>query len=266
MKFTLITGASGGIGEAIVNSLAAQKHNLILVARNQEKLHSISEKLSKQYNIKVEFIAADLAKPEAAQHIFDETQRRNLEVEMLINNAGVGSAGEFEKLNLKSELEIIQLNNSSLVAMTHLFIQQMKVQKSGTVINISSMAAFIPTPYMATYAASKVFVRFFTEALVEEYKPHNIHVMLFCPGLTKTNFNAAAGLNAEKAKGLGTEYSNSTQTAEQVAGEVIDALKRKQHFRVSGAINRVSAKLTALFPNKLIAAFIANNYRKKTKK
>ncbi len=131
---------------------------------------------------KVEYIASDLSKSDAAQNIFDETLKRGLEIEMLINNAGVGSGGEFAELDLKSELELIQLNNSSLVSMTHLFIQQMKIRKNGTIINVSSMSAFIPTPYMATYAASKVFVRFFTEALVEECKPLNIHIMLFCPG------------------------------------------------------------------------------------
>ncbi len=266
MKYTLITGASGGIGEAVVNRLAEKKHNLVLVARNQEKLRSLSEKLSKQYGIKVEYIASDLSKSDAAQNIFDETLKRGLEIEMLINNAGVGSGGEFAELDLKSELELIQLNNSSLVSMTHLFIQQMKIRKNGTIINVSSMSAFIPTPYMATYAASKVFVRFFTEALVEECKPLNIHIMLFCPGLTRTNFNLAAGLDAEKSKGLGTEYTSRTQTPEQVANEVIDAFDRKQHFRISGTANRISAKLAALIPDRSIAGFIAGNYRKQTGK
>ncbi|TYR35713.1 SDR family NAD(P)-dependent oxidoreductase [Sphingobacterium phlebotomi] len=128
MKVTLLTGASGGIGEALANRLAERKHNLVLVARNESKLKVLAEQLARQHQVAVEYISADLSKADAIQKIFDETQKRRLEIEMLINNAGIGSGGEFATLLLQSELAMLQLNISSLVALTHLFLQQMKAR------------------------------------------------------------------------------------------------------------------------------------------
>lgn len=265
MKFTLVTGASGGIGEAVVRKLAAKKHNLVLVARNAEKLAELSKTLQDQYGIQAAFIAADLSKPDAAFQIFQETQKQNWEINLLINNAGIGSGGEFATLSLQSELNLLQLNNASLLAMTHLFLQPMQERKSGTIINIASMAAFMPVPYMATYAASKAFVRSFTEALSAECKPLNVHVMLFAPGLTKTNFNESAGINNEKGVGLSSDYQTAaTQTPEEVADELLAALDAKQTFHISGGRNRFGARLATLLPNAMITRFMANSYRKKS--
>ncbi|MBW3470456.1 SDR family NAD(P)-dependent oxidoreductase [Arthrospiribacter ruber] len=263
MKITLITGASGGIGEAIANRLAKRKHNILLVARNEAKLKTLAGQLAKEHQVSVEYISTDLSKAGAAQNLFEETQARKLEVEMLINNAGVGSGGEFAALSVQSELDMLQLNISSLVSLTHLFLQPMKARNSGTIINVASVASFMPIPYMTTYSASKVFVRHFTQALTQECKPYNVHVMLLCPGLTKTNFNSAAGLENEIGKGLGTEYSGSTQTPGQVADEMLKALDKRKHYIVSGRINRMATRLSALFPNAVLAKSFANSYRKK---
>lgn len=263
MKTVLITGASSGIGEALARKLASRKQNLLLVSRNAEKLKSLCFELSEQYGINAEFIKADLAKIGAADQIFQESQLRGLEIEILINNAGIGSGGPFAELGLQSELDLIQLNNTSLVAMTHLFLQHMKSRRSGTIINVASMAAFMPVPYMAVYAASKVFVRSFTEALTEECKPDNIHIMLLCPGLTTTNFNQAAGIENEIGKAL-TEGA-SLQTPQQVAEETMKALDKKKNIIVSGSKNRMGAMMMALVPNKLIARFTAKNYQKAMK-
>lgn len=266
MKVTLITGASGGIGEAIANRLAKRKQNLVLVARNSEKLQEQCKQLSQQFGVDVQFITADLSKPETAERIFEETQKRGLEIEMLINNAGIGSGGEFSTLSLKSELDLIQLNIASLVALTHLFLPQMQYRKSGTIINVASLAAFMPIPYMATYAASKAFVRSFTQAITHECVPYDVHILLFCPGLTRTNFNNAAGIANEKAIGLSADYKNApTQTPEQVAAEVIKALDRKKHFQVSGTMNRMAANMVALLPNSFLTRNFAKLYRKRLK-
>ncbi len=267
MKATLITGASGGIGAALASKLAEKKHNLLLVSRNAERLAEQCKLLADKFGVHAEYITADLARPGAAEQVFSETQQRDIEIEMLVNNAGIGSGGEFSELLLQSELDMLQLNISSLVALTHLVLPQMRQRKQGTILNVASMASFIPIPYMATYAASKVFVRSFTQALTQECKPYDIHVMLLCPGLTKTNFNHAAGLvGNEKGKGLNVEYSSSTQTAEEVADEAMKALARQRHVVVSGRLNRLAAKLTALLPNHLIAAGFARSYRMKTGK
>lgn len=263
MKATLITGASGGIGEAIAKRFAARKHDLVLVARNEAKLKILSEQLSRQYDISVSYIAADLSGPDAAQKVFETTQSRQLDIELLINNAGIGSGGEFADIPLRSELDMLQLNISSLVALTHLYLNPMKSRKSGTIINVASMASFIPIPYMSSYSASKVFVRHFTQALTEEARPHQVHVMLLCPGLTRTNFNAAAGIANEIGKSLNAEYSSSTQSPEEVADELLKALDRRKHYIVSGRMNRAAARLTAFLPNALLARIFARNYRKR---
>ena len=263
MKATLITGASGGIGEAIALKLATRKQNLVLVARNESKLKTLAEQLTRQHSISVEYISADLSKADAPQKIFNETQKRKLTIEMLINNAGIGSGGEFSELSLPSELAMLQLNISSLVALTHLFLQEMKTHQKGTIINVASMASFIPVPYMTTYAASKVFVRHFTQALTQECKPYQVHVMLLCPGLTKTNFNNAAGIDSEVGKRLGAEYNSATQTPEQVAAELLNALDKKKHYLVSGRLNRLAAWVSALLPNAFLAQSFARSYQKK---
>jgi len=266
MGYTLITGASGGIGGAVASKLAARKHNLILVARNTEKLIEISNQLRSQFGVVVEFITADLTRPDASREIYNQTQSNKWEIDILINNAGIGSGGEFASLSMQSELDLLQLNNASMVSMTHLFMQPMRERKIGTIINVSSMTAFMPVPYMATYAASKVFVRSFTEALTEECKPYNMHVMLFAPGLTKTNFNESAGINNEKAAGLSSDYETAaSQTPEEVADELVQALTAKKHFHVSGSNNRFGALMLAMFPNAVIARYMARSYRKKLK-
>lgn len=263
MKITIITGASGGIGEAVAKRLAERKHALLLVARNAEKLATQCEALKQQYGTDARFIAADLAKPGAAALIYNLVNQQNLEVEMLINNAGIGSGGEFTGISLQSELALIQLNIASLVALTHLFLPGMQQRRSGTIVNVASMTAFMPVPYMATYAASKVFVRSFTEALTQECRPYNIHMLLFCPGLTKTNFNNAAGINNEKGKGLSSDYSTApSQTPEQVAGELINALDKGKNVAVAGRLNRLAARLTALIPDRMIAGIMARSYRR----
>ncbi|GAB4031782.1 SDR family NAD(P)-dependent oxidoreductase [Spirosoma jeollabukense] len=264
MNYTLITGASGGIGEALVRKLAERKHNLVLVARNEEKLAQLSQQLQQQYGVKAPFIATDLTKPDAPFTIYDQTQKQNWEIDILVNNAGIGSGGEFAQLSLQSELDLLQLNNASLVAMTHLFLQPMKDRQQGTIINVASMAAFMPVPYMATYAASKMFVRSFTEALTQECKPYNVQVMLFAPGLTKTNFNHAAGINNEKGVGLSSDYETATaQMSEEVADELVKAFDAKELFHVSGSRNRFGYRLLALLPNAMIARSMASSYRKK---
>ena len=264
MKTTLITGASGGIGEALATRFAQRKHNLLLVARNAVKLDAQCRQLAEQYGISAQYIALDLATPSAPAQLFAEAQQRGLEVTVLLNNAGIGSGGAFSQLALEAELQLIQLNVSALVALTHLFLPPMQARHDGTIINVASMAAFMPIPYMATYAASKAFVRSFTQALTEECKPHNVRILLVFPGLTKTNFNEAAGLAGDIGKGLNTEYTSATQTPEQVADETLQAMEAGKQVIISGRLNRWSAKLLALVPGAVVAKSMASSYRKKT--
>jgi len=260
MKVTLITGATSGIGEALAHQLAERKHNLLLVARNEQKLKQLCNELGKKNNIEAHYISADLSKPEAVNFVFEESKKKKLSVNVLVNNAGIGSSGEFVNNNLQSEIEMLQLNNTSLVALCHLFLPEMKNNKSGNIINVGSMASFSPCPYMSVYAASKMFVLSFTQALTEECKPYGVNVMMFCPGLTSSNFMNTAANNNEWGKTL-TKGAN-TQTPEQVATEMIKALEKKKPFHVSGFQNAMTAKMTALIPSSTIARIFAKQKRK----
>jgi hypothetical protein len=264
MKTTLITGASGGIGEAIAKRLAGKKENLTLVARNETKLRRLSQELSQKYDVNVDFIVADLLDPQAPEAIYRECRYRKLEVSSLINNAGIGSGGEFAGADLKSLENMLQLNNGALVSLTHLFMQDMLKRKAGTIVNMGSLISFAPVPYMALYGASKAFVRFFSQALYEECKPYGVHVMFFAPGLTSTNFMEAAALKNETGDAL--IAGAPSQTADQVAEEFNRAYYNRKRSAISGSINRFGVKLLTLIPNSVIAAGSARTFKKRTKR
>src|SRR6476646_4480129 len=192
MNTTLITGASSGIGAAFARKFAALGRNVLLVARSEDKLIALCNELGRVSGIRAQYVAMDLTEADAASRLLEETRKRDLEVEMLVNNAGFGSMGEFAKLDLATELEIIDLNVKSLVDLTYRFIEPMRERRQGTIINVASTAAFQGVPFMATYAATKAFVLSFSEALSEENRPHGIRVLALCPGVTDTNFFAAS--------------------------------------------------------------------------
>lgn len=155
MKATLITGASSGIGEAFARRLAREGHDLVLVARGEERLHELCDELMLKNKITAHYIAADLLKEDAVAMVHDETEKHGFEIDWLINNAGFGSMGDFAELSRENELNIIRLNVLALVSLTHRYLAGMRERKSGTIINVSSTAGFQPIPFFATYAATK---------------------------------------------------------------------------------------------------------------
>ena len=171
MNTTLITGASSGIGEAFARKLASRGRNVLLVARSEDKLIALCNELGRINRIRAQYVAIDLAKPESPESLFAEVEKRELVIDMLINNAGFGSMGEFTKLDLARELNMIDLNIKSLVDLTYRFLIPMRSRKHGTIVNVASTAGFQPVPFMATYAATKAFVLSFSEALWEENRP-----------------------------------------------------------------------------------------------
>lgn len=260
MNATLITGASDGIGKAIAHEFASLKHNLVLAARSEEKLAALCEELRSKYRVQAQYIVSDLAKPEAAQALFEECRQRNISVDVLINNAGKGSSGEFFQNNLAAELEIIQLNDTSVVALSHLFLPAMIRNKKGFIINVASIIAFFPSPYMAVYAGSKHFVKAFTYSLAEECRPYGVNVMLFSPGLTTSNFMNTKENNNDWGKVL--VQGSNTQTPEQVAKELVAAYKRNKTSHISGSRNRVFA----ILGSHLSPGFIARSFAKQKRK
>jgi short-subunit dehydrogenase len=258
MKATLITGASGGIGEAFARALAEEKHNLILVARSENKLHALCDELMLKHEITAHYVALDLIGFEADKILFEETEKHGFEVDWLINNAGFGSMGDFAELELERELEMISLNVMSLVALTHRYLRKMRERRSGVIINVSSTASFQPVPFMATYAATKAFVTSFSEAIAEENRPFGITVTALCPGPTETNFFEAAGAEPFQAKGM--------QTPEEVVEVALDGVQRGKQHVISGWTNYLGARLGNFVPNSLITKVIANVLRPKVEK
>lgn len=253
---TLITGASGGIGEAFARRLAAEKHDLFLIARSEDKLRNIGNELTEKYGIRCDHFGIDLAKNGADKSVFDEADRLRINVDWLINNAGFGSMGDFAKLELERELEMIRLNIAALVGLTHQFLPGMRSRRLGTIINVSSAAGFQPIPFMATYAATKSFVTSFTEAIAEENRPYGVRVLALCPGSTRTNFFEAAKMErAFSAKGQ--------QTAEQVVDTALRAVSKGRSKIVSGWSNWLVASATNLVPNSLITKGIGKGLRKR---
>ena len=191
----LVTGASKGIGEVFAEHLAARGMNLVLVARSLDALESLAQRLSAKYGIQCTALNADLADPESANWIAAELERRGIQVDLLINNAGLGLSGNFLSHELKQEQGSIQVNIQTLVSLSYLLGKGMKNRRNGAIINIASNASFQPLPAMATYAATKAFVLHFSEALSYELAGDGVHVMAVCPGPTATNFFAGTTTN-----------------------------------------------------------------------
>jgi len=254
MRATLITGASGGIGEAFARRLAGQKHNLVLVARSEERLHHLAVELSDQNAVQAFPVALDLTEQEADRKLFDFTNDKGIEVDCLINNAGFGSMGDFAGLELDRELQMIDLNVRCLVALTHRYLQGMRGRRQGTIINVSSAAGFQPIPFMATYAATKAFVTSFSEAIAEENRPYGIRVLALCPGSTETNFHAAAGM--DRALGF-----KGQETVEQVVDTAMTALDNGRAKIISGWTNWAVASAVNFLPNSLITRVMGKGMR-----
>jgi len=260
MKATLITGASGGIGEAFARRLAVENHNLVLVARSENKLHDLCNELMLKHKITAHYIAIDLIDFEADSRLFEETEKHKLEINWLINNAGFGSMGDFANLELENELEMISLNVLALVALTHRYLQKMRERQSGTIINVASTAGFQPIPFMATYAASKAFVKSFSEAIAEENRLFNIKVTALCPGPTETNFFDAANIGTNVKDAF---MKKGMQTPEAVVEAALSAVKRGKSSVVSGWTNYLTARLGNFVPNSLITRAVGGVLRPK---
>jgi short-subunit dehydrogenase len=244
MNTTLITGASSGIGEVFARKLAARGRNVLLVARSEEKLVTLCNELGRANSIRAQYVALDHSKPEAPARLFDEANQRGLAVDMLINNAGFGSMGEFSKLDLARELNMIDLNVKSLVELTYRFLPPMQARRQGAIINVASTAGFQPVPFMATYAATKAFVLSFSEALWEENRAQGIKVMALCPGVTETNFFEAARGQKPPAR--------ISQTPEEVVDVALRGIAQGKSHIISGWTNFLMTESERLVPRSLI--------------
>jgi len=238
----LITGASSGIGLELAKCFAADKSNLILVARNTAAMETLAAELRREHEIEVQVITADLSKPEAPAQIFEELKGRGIVVDVLVNNAGFGLHGGFTELPLARQLEIIQVNIAALVALTGLFLPGMIERKHGGILNVGSVAGFLPGPNMAVYYASKAFVQSFSEALFEELRGTGVSVTNLCPGATETNFsNVARGHRSR-------EKSAAKMSAAEVAAAGHRAFRAGRCINVPGTQNFILTQLIRILP------------------
>jgi uncharacterized protein len=213
MATALVTGASNGIGLELARVHASKGDNLVLVARNLDKLNDIKSELEKKFNIKVYNIGKDLSKPDAALEVYNETTQQKIQIDYLINNAGFGDFGMFVETDWQKELQMINLNITTLTQFTKLYLQDMVKRGNGKIMNVASTAAFQSGPTMAVYYATKAYVLSFSEAVDNEVSDKGVTVTTLCPGATESGFQAAAAME-ESALVKGKKLPTSKEVAE----------------------------------------------------
>jgi short-subunit dehydrogenase len=194
----LITGANGGLGRAFATEFAQNGYRLVLSVRKPESVRELVQELEQEYPVEITVLQADLAKPDGASDLFKQIKVRKIGVDVLVNNAGFATYGEFFRNDLETDLEEIQVNVLALVELCHRFGADMARRRSGRILNVSSTAAFQPGPLMAVYYASKAFVLHFSEALGNELKPFGVRVTALCPGPTRTGFQSRAKMHGAR--------------------------------------------------------------------
>jgi uncharacterized protein len=255
---TLITGASMGIGHELAQVFAEKGHDLILVARTQSKLETLAESLAKSHPVKVKVIAKNLCSLEAREELFKELNEAGIFVETLVNNAGIGLGGEFQKQTAQRQLEMIDLNISALTHLTRLFLPQMLEKKTGYIMNVASTAAFVPGPLMAVYYATKAYVVSFTEAMASECDGTGVVVSALCPGPTKTDFQRVAEIQNTKLFDVGV------MEAREVAEFGYDQLLRGKTIAIPGLRNKFLARSATFAPRSLLAKTVKQLNSKRT--
>lgn len=247
MPTSLITGASGGLGEKFAWLLAADHHDVILVARNKEKLEMLAKELTSKYGIRATVLVHDLSQKDAIGLLVKELKEKNLTVDILINNAGFGAYGKFFETTYDHEKQLIEVNIQALTELTKALLPDMVKRGSGKVLNVASTAAFAAGPLMAVYYASKAYVMNFSIALNEELKGTGVTVTCLCPGPTKTGFETGAGMQASRL------FKSTLMDATTVANIGYRAMLKGKAFVVSGLRNKISAFATRLVPRTLAA-------------
>jgi uncharacterized protein len=244
----LVTGASSGIGAEIAAQLAARGADLVLVARREDKLRALADRLSAEHSIRAEVLALDLAVPGVAKRVRD---RVDGSIDLLVNNAGFATYGPFDRIDGLRQSEEVVLNVLAPVELSYAFIDDL-IAARGAIINVASTAAFQPVPYMAVYGATKAFVLSFSEALWAELGPRGVRVLALCPGATETPFFEVAGDEASVGK---------RASPEEVVVAALDALDAGRSYVVPGARNYVTSLLARLLPRATAARVTARVMR-----
>jgi uncharacterized protein len=252
-KWALITGASAGIGMELAKLLALGGANLVLTARRVERLQQLAAELTAQHGIKVEVFAADLTQPDTPPRIFAFTTGKQIEIELLINNAGFGAFGNTHQIPVAKMLEMVQVNCSAVVYLTRLYLPDMVARRHGDVMIVASLAAFQPLPYSSEYAATKAFDLIFAEGVAEEMRPFGVRVSALCPGTTTTEFQSVAQQP--------DRIFRKAESADKVARVGLEALANGKPYVISGFMNNLMKESQRLAPRSLVTKISAKMMR-----
>ncbi len=244
-QWALVTGASSGIGAEFARQLAARGMHLILTARRADLMEQLAEELRSKHATRCEIIACDLTRPGTVPDLLGEIQRRGIDVQLLVNNAGFGVVGEVDEAPIERLLELIQLNIAAMVELTYRVLPGMLARQNGAIINLSSLSAFQPVAYMGVYAASKAFVLHFTEALAIEVRNRKVALLAVCPGVTRTPFFDIAGAP-------GWLQKHTSQSPEDVVKTALNALARGKMVIVPGWRNWLLTLLVRIAPRRRV--------------
>jgi short-subunit dehydrogenase len=243
MKQTaLITGASSGIGLDLAHLFAEDGHDVVLVARSEDKLRALAEELVTKHGIAAHVVVADLTKAEAPREVFERAPA----VDILVNNAGFGTSGKFAETDLRAELDMIQVNIAALTHLTKLFLPPMLQRGRGRILNVASTASFQPGPLMAVYYATKAYVLSFSDAIGEELRGTGVTVTALCPGPTATGFQKTAELGTEALLKIMRPVSSM-----DVARAGYRALMRGKRVEVPGMKNKLGVQSIRITPRAL---------------
>ncbi|AEL27798.1 SDR family NAD(P)-dependent oxidoreductase [Cyclobacterium marinum] len=255
-SFTLITGASMGIGRAFAMACASKGMNLILVALPDKLLEEVKNDILALYNVKVHLFPIDLTKDDAIPKLFSFCKESKFAIQMLINNAGIGTGGKFENIDLEKQLQIIDLNNKVLVRMCHYFLPLLHKQTFAYILNMSSMEANLPLPYKAVYTGSKNFVYAFSLALREELKSGPVKVSVVCPGPVVTNREGLRRMEAH-----GSRAKLVVLMPDEVAKIALEGLISGKTIIVPGKVNWLLVKISRIFPTSLKMRLLERLFR-----
>jgi short-subunit dehydrogenase len=251
----LVTGASSGIGEQLARRIARERRNLVLVARRADRLEALASALRAQHGIAVDVVPQDLIEPTGPEALVAELDRRGLEVDWLVNNAGFGTTGPFFRLPVQREVDQIRLNMKAPVALAGRLLPRMVARRRGLVMNVASVAGYGPMPYTATYAATKAFLIAWSEALAVEMEGTGVRILCVCPGFTRTEFQSVAKAKSDMVPGF------AWMSAETVADQAVRAASGRSGVLVNGLLNNVLTVGMRLTPRRLIARATAGAMR-----
>jgi short-subunit dehydrogenase len=256
MPFALITGASKGIGKSIAELLAARGFDLLLVARSADLLERVAKEIQQSTNRNCQWLALDLAGSQAAESVFDWCSKNQYDVSVLVNNAGYGLSGNFEKYSAQEHADMLNVNIITLTKLTRLFLPSLLKQRAAYILNIGSSASYQAVPYLSAYAASKAYVLNFSRGLFQELRKTSVSVTCICPGPTDTNFvnRANVGVKGQKA----AERLN--MTPEKVARIAVESLFHRKPELITGGLNKLSAFFAWLLPKSVVEAVAKKLY------